>query len=56
MAYRTFQAIVDDLVKGIQDAYKEAPKELTTFEEIGKWAGQHVIIHEREEVKDDDKN
>ena len=46
---RSFQSIVDDLVEGIKQAYKEAPPELTTFEEIGNWAGQHVILTEQKD-------
>ena len=46
---RSFQSIVDDLVEGIKGAYKEAPKELQTFEEIAHWAGQHVLLTEEKE-------
>lgn len=46
---RSFQSIVDDLVEGIKQAYKEAPPELTTFEEIGNWAGQHVLLTEEKD-------
>ena len=43
---RSFQSIVDELVEGIKQVYEEAPPKLTTFEEIGNWAGQHVLLTE----------
>jgi hypothetical protein len=46
---RSFQSIVDDMVSGIIGEYKEAPKELQTFEEIAHWAGQHVLLTEKKE-------
>jgi hypothetical protein len=46
---RSFQSIVDDMVNGIIGAYKEAPAELKTFEEIAHWAGQHVLLTEKED-------
>lgn len=46
---RSFQSIVDDLVEGIKSAYKEAPPELQTFEEIAEWAGKHVLLNEAKE-------
>ena len=46
---RSFQSILDNLVEGMKQVYKEAPSELTTSEEISNWAGQHVKLTEEKD-------
>jgi len=45
-----YKEIINSLIEGIKQAYKECPDaENKTFEEIADWCGKHVIITEKKE-------
>lgn len=50
MNNKTFKEILDNLVEGIVEAYKNCPNsEHKTFEEVADWAGKHVLITEKKD-------
>jgi predicted transcriptional regulator len=47
VSFTSFEEILDTLIDGISNAYKECPDaDNKTFEEIAEWAGQHVLLTE----------
>ena len=45
---RSFQSIVDDMIEGIKNSYKNCPdSENKTFEEVAHWAGHHILLTEK---------
>ena len=52
--FKSYKEILDTSIEAIVEAYKQCPDaENKTFEEVAEWAGQHVLLTEKELVKND---